>query len=528
MRVVVIPILSALLGTSCLSVAQVRPLTRYEQQMKASDDGFTIISLKEEGIGLIRDLNKYEGGKRFWGVTLLDNQLKETWTGEIALLPRFNLIGFDAPEDGYLYFLYREGDVNSSDLLLVTFNVTDKSVQQLEIKHEFNFRLTHFSVLSNKAILGGYATQEPAVVLFDLKSTNLKVVPGFFLRDTELLDVRTNRNGTFNAVLMERHQRDQRNLVVRTFDATGALLLEDIIEIDRETTILTAITSRLEREELMIAGTYSLGNSKQASGYFITKVDPFADQPVNFYPLTSLDHFLDYLKPKRAARIKMKAQRRLDAGKAPVYKSHLQPLRLIESDQGFVLLSEAYNSSSDLNQPYWNNTYYPFYSYGFAPYRYSPYGNRYYQSPYAYDQTSRSGHIETFESVATAFDPEGKLQWDHSFELDTKKTDGLEQISDLMLEEGDDHQVHLMYKKEQQLLASTRNLITDGVTLDTCAIPKKDPMDIVRFDAEQEAGLRKWYDKYLFLWGYQSIRNKSDSDSGAVRYVFYLVKYELE
>src|SRR5258706_11360111 len=103
-----------------------------------------------------------------------------------------------------------------------------------------------------------------------------------------------------------------------------------------------------------------------------------------------LEHFLDYLPPKRDMKTRNKADRRRKANKPPLFHVNVNVVKMEESDNGFALLCEAYSQSMSTNYPYYNNnTYSPYNSafynpyYGFSPYAYNPMMmNRYYYSPY--------------------------------------------------------------------------------------------------------------------------------------------------
>ena len=45
-------------------IAQISQPRRYEATHKQSDDQYTIISLKEEGLALFHDINKYKDGNK--------------------------------------------------------------------------------------------------------------------------------------------------------------------------------------------------------------------------------------------------------------------------------------------------------------------------------------------------------------------------------------------------------------------------------------------------------------------------------
>lgn len=513
-----------LVCNATIATAQFKSLQRYEMEVKLSDNNFTIISLEDNGIALIREKNKYNAGSRLREVTLLDTSLNESWQTELEIKSSYDLIGYEYGS-GLIFLLYREGNVESREFILVSVHTQSHEVNQYEIKHEFTLRPTHFTMVGQNVIFGGYVASEPAVMLYETSKKLLKVIPGFFLKDTELLDVRSNKNNTFNTLLIERNTLDKRHLVLKTFDEQGGLLLEDNIEIDRNMNILTGITSCLKREELILLGTYTEGPGREALGFYSVLVDPFAQQTINYTPFASLNTLLNYLPSKRVTRIKEKAKERSNAGKAPDYKAHVLPIRIEENEDGFYLLSEMYDPASSTprtSRNGFNNPYY--YGYGYSPYNYSPFTHRYSSSPYSFNNNSQNTSAKMIESVLTLFNNEGKMVWDNSLQYDNIKRYVTEQISDFTVK---DELIFLSYKKESKIHVNTSSMVLES-EMDTLGIPLKNPTDIVRNEVDEDSGIRYWYGDFSFVWGYQSIKDTERKTDDPVRYVFYINKFEAE
>src|SRR5215213_107285 len=189
---------------------QIDQPNRYEVEQKNSDHNFNIISLREEGLILVRETEKFEDGKKFWEIVRLDSTLNSVWTDKLRLKSELNMIGYEYLP-GQLFLLFRSGEAGSNNLNLLHFSLSTHEYVEYEIKHQFDLRLTHFSVAGTTAIFGGYAIEEPTVVLYSLKEKQVKVVPGFLLHDTELLDLRVNNNyKTFNVLMAERGVREEK------------------------------------------------------------------------------------------------------------------------------------------------------------------------------------------------------------------------------------------------------------------------------------------------------------------------------
>src|SRR5688572_19081611 len=504
------------------AVAQISQPRRYEAVNKSSEDQYSIISLKEEGLALFRDMNKYKDGNKTWELILLDTALQEKKKLDLQVKDRHKMVGFEVTP-GHLYFLFRTGETTKNDFELIDIDLSGSEAARYSFKPDLDFKLTHFSKAGDNFTFGGYVNNEPTVVLFEAKDNRIRVIPGFFQKNTELVDLRTNQNHTFNTVLMDRGSRENRKLIFRTFDETGKQLLEDVVPIDEEKSLQTGMTSTLEREDLVLLGTWGERNSKQSIGFYFMNVDPFNEQKIRFIDFGQLEHYTDYLNPKRAEKIKENSKSDVAQGRLPNFTTYVMPYRLTEHKDGFILLAEVYNPISTMS-PYYSNPYY------YNPY-FSPYGNLY-GSPFYYPGMSRMyrpymygnnikniDEIKTNQTVLLSFDAHGKIVWDQSMQLDEVKMPGIEQVSDFVLL---DDKVCFLYKKESELKMKTV-MLTDGSTKEAVEkISLPDPLDVIRSEREFDGGVRHWIGDSFYVWGYHTIRNNSKDDR--VRDVFYVNK----
>jgi len=504
------------------SVAQITQPRRYEAPHKNSDEQYTVISLKEEGLAVLKDLNKFKDGKKVFELSLLDTALQEKAKLDVPINDRHKMVGYEYTT-GHLYFLFRTGETTKNDFELIDFDLKGTEAGRYSFKPDLDFKLTHFSKAGDNFTFGGYVNNEPTVVLFEVKNNHIRVIPGFFQKNTELVDLRTNQNRTFNTVLMDRGSRENRKLIFRTFDETGKQLLEDVVPIEEEKSLQTGITSTLEREDLVLLGTWGERNSKQSIGFYFMNVDPFNEQKIKFIDFGQLEHYTDYLNPKRAEKIKENSKTDVAQGRTPNYTSYVMPYRLAENKDGFLLLAEVYNPISTMS-PYYSNPYY--YNPYFSPYGY-PYGSPFYYPgmsrmyrPYMYGNNVKNvDEIKTSQTVLLSFDAHGKIVWDQSMQLDEVKMPGIEQVSDFVLLED---KVCFLYKKESELNVKTV-MLTDGSTTEAIEkIKLPDPADAIRSEREFDGGVRHWIGNTFYVWGYHTIRNNSKDDR--VRDVFYVNK----
>lgn len=505
------------------AIAQVTQTHRFERKQKGSDDYYTIISLKEKGLALLRTLDKYDGGKRKSEIVILDTTLNEKKLIEFEVEQRHTILGFEYL-DGELLLLYRQGE-NSKKLLFLNFNIeTGAETARVEINPELDFKITHFSRVNSRIVLGGYVSDDPAVILFNLNDRQLKILPGFFQKDTELVDIRVNQNNTFNTIVTDRTNRAERKLLFRTFDEEGNILLEAGAPIDENIVLQTSISSSLEREDLIVLGTWGQRAGRQSSGFFSWPVDPFNEQKIRYTYFGQLNGFFDYMNPKRAKRIKERTKEALQNNKRPDFATYVVPFRIVEHETGFLMLAEVYDPQS--SSPYYANPYYnnpAFYGTRMSPYwpGYYP-GMRMYRAPYMYGSNVKNAdQIKTYSSAVLAFDPKGNLLWDYALKLDDMTSAALEQEADFYY---DGSTVTILYKKESELITKSFSE-SESSEEKKVKVMLSDPLDEVRDEREEEGGILHWNANTFYMWGYQTIRNSTKEDR--IREVFYVNKVVL-
>lgn len=508
----------------CLAVtgakSQIHQPFRYEKEREFSESGFTIISLKEEGLALIRDTDKFEQNKRKWLLEILDTTLTTTWSTELILENRLTIVGYEYYRN-HLYLLFREGESNHFGFKLLTVLFKDQQIRTQSVQFDIDFRITHFTMAGGSAVFGGYVNNEPAVLLYDQKSDQPKVLPGLFVSDIKLLDVRTNQNQSFNVLLSEHKGRDDKKLIVRTYDPDGNLLLDDIIDFDRNLSILTGLTSTLERDELIIAGTYGEGSFRHALGFYSVVVDPFNRQEITYTDFSMLHHFLDYLPEKKAEKIREKKKNEKTAGNLSDFKAYVMPFRIEESNKGFFLLSEVYIPSQSSSPYPYNSSFYNPYLYGYNPYGFSPYMNRYYNSPYSGYNTVNSSEYKMVQSMVVRFNSQAKIEKDFSMKFDDLRENQLEQVSDFSIR-GDS--LVMMYKNENQIFyLKSAGEINEKNDVSQIKVALKNDTEAIKGDNRDEGFLRYWYGHHLYTWGYQTINNQNHK-----RHVFYVNRISLD
>ncbi|MCE2732266.1 MAG: hypothetical protein ACK57K_14625 [Chryseotalea sp.] len=504
--------------------AQLAQPARFEKEDKNNDEPFTVINQKENGLALYRETNDYESGERKHQLILLDTLLKQTIDTTFFIDKTYNHAGHDFDSNN-IFLLFQQSDYSNSKLILWQFETKKQQITQYDIKIELNLKLTHFGVIGFHVILGGYINREPTIMLCDLKNKVNQVLPGFAIKNTELLDVRENQNYTFNVLLKERLGTNTNALYLKTYDSTGTILLNERFPVPEGKNILSAITSELIKEDLIIAGTWSRKGSNKAYGVYSCIVAPGEEKQPDFWQFGELTNFFGFLSEKRGERIKQKTKEGISNGNPYDYACGLMPYRIIENEKGFILLAESYSDirytnmdPMNMNNPYYQNMANPYY--------YNPYFNSYPTSrlyrPYLFgNNVSNTQEIKPFSSSMIFFNNDGKIYSDYSTKVEEIRIPSLRQVTDGLLT---NDSVSFLYKKENNLIEKKISLKDNSVQLHEKKITLLDKFDEHRYESDSESGIGAWYNRYYYVWGYQTIRNKVTPQKEKVREVFYINK----
>lgn len=503
-------------------MAQVTQPARWEHELKYSDNSYSIVSLRTEGLALLRDLEDFEDGKRKWELIVLDTALQQTWSTIFRTEPDYDFLGYEH-FPGHLNLMFRKQATEVLKAHVVDIDLSAHSIRNAETEVKLQIRLTHYTVTDGNCIFGGYVGLEPVLVIFDPSRNKNIMVPGFLLTETELLDVRPNKNSTFNVLLAQRVQ-GQKKIIFRTFDKNGTILVEDEIPVEEGKTILSGASSVLEHDEVLIAGSFAFQNNRQASGIFSCLIDPFAEQPVQYTEFHQLQHFLDYLSDKKANKIKQRATERENYNKNSDFRTNVSIHRIEEFSGGFALFGESYTASSPSSYTYTNPYGNPTARSASTPYFYTPYNSRYYNNPYLYQPASLAAELRMLQGFVIGFDYKGRRLWDYTIPMDDLKVYSRDQVSDFVVS---NNTPFFLYKDEGEVKFSNHGTDTlQAEAPQTIPIRLNNAFEEDKPTDTDEGNVRQWYARSFYVSGVTSIKDSRPGISN--RRVFFINKIVLE
>lgn len=514
-----------IISTSISVISAQKQSARYEMEKKNTDDYFQVISAGEDGVVIIRDYTKeFAFGKGSdgdeWMITSLDTALTERWTKEFSVEYKFVFKGYDLV-DGKLFLLFRQAEYEKSDYHLMIVDVVSEEISTYNIENELELNLSHIIIIDDVMVLAGYVKDSPTLVSYNFGDDKINVVPGFFKDRSEVIDLKSNHNGTFNVLTLEK-EHNSYHLRLRTHSKSGQILFERVVDLEDEYRVLSAVSTGFINGNLAIAGIFGGKNSYYAQGIYFALVKPQGqDNLTGYIDFVDLEHFFDYMRPKRAARIKRKIKRRRQAGKEYKYTTRLLLNKVHVAPSGdFVLSAEIYDPQNDRN--YQSFGYNDFYS----PYYYRPrYGTlsnyRYMRQPGRMHHVDDANHFEFLEAVLLQMNKEGQLIWDCSFPIDDVESASLEPVTDEAMNA--DGLWSILYKSEEKIHSKTfisqdSALVTDEPLL------LKYATDEIQHNYNLMGGTQHWYGNNFYVWGYHRVENNGNKTEEKRRNVLFINK----
>jgi hypothetical protein len=501
-----------LLWISFNSSAQIRQPNRYEVEVENEEDYYDIIPPENLGLMLIRkNTDLIEKNKTGWECIALDTALNERRSDKIFIETDYDLKGYDYAS-GKIYLLFENKKNGAAEFYLCDYDFLSGTNDIVKIKRLFDIDLTEFEVLDEVLILGGYINLKPAVVFYSLKDKKTKVLPGFYFDKSKLLQIDVNDEAKTIKVLTSLQAPGMRNLTmnIRTFSSDGEMIENSTLEPDERVSLVTGRIVNVNTYVSLVAGTYANRRSEYSQGIFLTRIDKGGDKKLMYYDYGDLDNFFNYMKARHFEKVKDKIHRKKIKGKKAKFNYRLLVHDVIEYNNTFTLIGEAY-------YPYYSDNYGNYGSYG----SYSSYGfwsNPYYNPNYSF---SRFDGYKYTHAIVIGFDRKGRVLWDNSFEINDATSFALKPLVQASIK---DNRIVLLYNYENVLRTKIiqGKEVLEGKSFNTINLKFQD--DEAQDNDSKFGGLERWYNDTFYAYGVQRIRNTKETGVKLNREVFFVNK----
>lgn len=498
-----------IIGCSTLGWAQKKkdqePSTYLEQPNRIEfnvdyDMEYRVISGEDEGLLVAVETEEGSSEGFNWTFHFLDTLLNVQWTRIFPVPYDSYLTGYEYYE-GKFYLLYNASRYRNEDLILLEVDAKASTIDKMEISTVFPIQLTEFEVIGKNVLLAGYTNYRPVLLRYNLDEQKPQVVPGFYDNNSDILDIIIDDDaGMFTVIQSERMRTRRYTIQAKTFTAEADLIQNNVINPGEKKNLIDGTSTLFYGGNQYMAGTYSKKASQYSRGLYLAKFLNGRQQFIKYHEYSDLTNFFGYMNDRRQKRIKDRIERRRQKGKKANFSYRLLVHDIIQREDEYVLIAEAY---------------YP---------RYSSYNNF---NSFGYSSYSRfnpnfMGYSYT-HAIVVSFDRNGNIIWDNSFEINDVETFALEEFVAVSIYED---KIVLMYLEENAIRSKVikGKEIVEGKTFNPVKLAYEN--DEVKSRNPEVEGLKRWYDKTMYAFGEQRIRNEKSAGGQLDRRIFYINKIQ--
>ena len=490
--------ISLVFAPAC-TLAQIEQTDRFELTVNNASSSFEVTSLQEDGL-LLHRVNDFNEGQEF-EIVKFDTIFKQIWRGVIPFEKDFTITHKTFFEKN-LYVLAR--GKSYYDFIIIKIEQETGRYTKYKLSNYIPFVPNDFQVNGRLGIIGGYFNKVPIVILFDFELLRLKILPGLFSEIGELAQIKIHANGTFDILLCARYFNREKTIWIKSYTPEGDFITQKVLPTDGNKSLLFGRINQSVDDTKIVAGVYGNRNSDYSKGIFVAAIDPFGDSQVKYYNFADLENFFGYMKINRQRRIKDRIEKRKNKGKENRFNYRILVHELVPYQDQFILLGEAFYPKYKSVDRSISSGFFTRPGYGYAS-----------NSELIFD-----GYRYTHASVL-AFDTNGKLQWDNTFEINDVKTFNLEQFVKIKT---DTERITLLYLFDNKLRSKViagKNVVEGK---NTEPIKTLIEGEVVANNVSVLNKLEYWYGDYLFAYGVQNLTNTKQIGGQAERSVFFINK----
>lgn len=491
-------------------IGQISQPLRYEIEIESFNDEYYIVSAKENGLFLFRDMDKQtEDNDYIWEIIRLDTSLQEISRSEVIIDNKFSFKGYSY-DNGQFVMLFQEGIDFAKDLLFITFSINDDTFNSYIYENVVPIRLTEFEVKNDAVIFGGNVNMRTVVMMYNFNAKRGVVLPGFYDERSTLLQIVTKTEDDWVRVITSDRLPSKRyGITVRAFSTMGEPVFNETLQAKDDFSLTDGRIVNSSEGGNLLAGTYSIKRRTETSrGIYVADFEKENQDKLRYYNYANLENFFNYMKERRKDRVLKRIARKKINGKKLKFSYRLFVQDIVRQGDQNILIGEAY-------YPTYSNKNY---SYGYGSFNsYDPYvGGR---STQVFD-----GYKYT-HAVIMAFDDDGKLIWDNSFEINDLKSFQLEEHIHLAFLENEIVMLYL-FNQELKIKVIKASEIIEGKFTESLKLMYES--DEMKSNDEELEGLKQWYGNNFYAFGVNKVKNLKDKNIKLNRKVFFINKIVVE
>jgi len=502
-------------------------------------DNYNIIPVGEKGVLLFYKHQKEKNrGVYKWVFDFYDTEFRLKWSKEKFLPQELDFRKYYS--DDYNLYLYYENMTGKAVPLvfkILKLNINDTVIDEYSGVIDGRYNITEFLVSDGKAIIAGrklpgraasisqaafsftlipaftganFLKFKSAVFLYDFNAKTITEASPAYLGQSWVESLYSGDNDSTAYVISRNHvPRKYNSLVVSKLNTLNNTVKDFTIQSPEQSKKLSTARMAITPDgRKLIVGTYNnfskgkkanpafYGFNEKSNGLFLSKILDDSVEFVRFYSFSEFPEFLGNSYSVYNFRVKKKIIRQREKGKDAAFNYNLLFHSVIERDDKFYVIAEAY-------YPEYHTRYFTTYDY--------------YGRPVTSTYTVFDGYRYTGALIA-CFNSEGALLWSQSLRIWDVLTYNLSEKVKVLF---DNEDIVMAYSREGSIssLVIRGNEIISG----KASYPIESSFSRDKLINDYNSGLEYWYGNYFISYGYQKIKNTQETSTNK-RNVFYFNK----
>ena len=411
-------------------------------------------------------------------------------------------------DDNKLYTLFKD---RKGNFAIVTADALNFEVFKVEGQIPKKSRIRDMAVLGDYAYFNSYIKNEPYLFSVNWKTGKQKPIivsiKGFNSKEIQLDNFQLlEETGEVMLYVSAKLSKKAQDTYVIQLDENGKK--KELYNLTKsiDENIIDGSALKLQDGSYIFTGTYSNTSRFTSQGIYFCKSKGSTIDFIEFHKFLDLDNFLSYLPERRQEKIERKRDRKEAKGKEVNINYRIAAHDIVEREDGYVLLGEAY---------------YP--TYRSEPVTTTNMVNGVAQTVTTYN-TVFDGYRYT-HAVIAKFDFNGQLKWDQTFELwPTYKPYFVKRF--ITIEESEQEDLKMVF-------ASRNRLVTEIIDENGEIVKelKTEPIE-TNFEGDKTkwsfSNIDHWYKDTFIAYGSQKIKNKTDDKVKKKRKVYFISKIRFQ
>lgn len=481
------------------SSAYLEQPNRIEFIFEDNDVGFTVINAEEDGLMVVKETTVKNQDGLGWVLYKLDTALQLEWTKLLLVPVGHSFRGWDY-SSGHFYLMFSTQQYGQDEFSIYRVDKEKGSISDYTFSTVFPIFLTHFEVIDETILVAGRVNFKPAVLTFELEELKPRVIPGIYNGNSELLEIFVDdKLNVFSVAMIERLFDRRFSVNVKTYNTSNQEIQNHRVMPVGRTSIIDGAPTQFSGGIQYIAGAYSLRSPEYSRGLYLSRFANGQQSFIKYYNYADLSNFFTYMGNRREQRVQDRIEKRKEKGKKNRFNYRLLIHDIIQRDDQFLLIGEAY---------------YPRYS------NYANYSAGISSGSFVGSRAAILGYKFT-HAIVVAFDRNGEILWDQSFPIEDVFKEQLTETVQVIAKKD---RVELHYLEENTIRSKV--IIGDEVFEGNSFTPvklKSDKDENVLKDPDVE-GLQHWYGSTLYAYGEQQLEYRVSERVKTKREIFYVNK----